>query len=146
MVSDALFSYRCTEEAGVILELPDGATLFQAQNARAFKDLASRHAKSWKKFVRTNRPKSASNGMLYLVTGCIKTEVWGIAVFDKPSTSEDYLHFTVYETVTDTAPPATSSRYGWKHSGSVSCKVRASELDSGNKDNQCIFLRGLELS
>ncbi|KIL61566.1 hypothetical protein M378DRAFT_13388 [Amanita muscaria Koide BX008] len=138
-----LTSYRCSGPAGAVLELPEGATLFEAQNGKAFKDLAARHAESWYKYTVVTRERSASNGSLCLVTGSVKSDVWGVAVFDRPSNSEDYLRFIVDEAPTHNSP---QSRYKWEQSGSVISNVGPSKPNSNKEEpDQCIFLRGLRI-
>ncbi|KIL64639.1 hypothetical protein M378DRAFT_78092, partial [Amanita muscaria Koide BX008] len=79
--------YKCLGPEGAILELPAGATLFEAKNSLSFKGLASRHAEKWYRYTIVTQGRDTPNGSLYLVTSCIKCTHWGIAVFDRPSAS-----------------------------------------------------------
>ncbi|KAM6499185.1 hypothetical protein JOM56_004693 [Amanita muscaria] len=138
--------YKCSGPEGAILEVPAGATLFEAKNKLSFKNLASRHAEKWYKYTIVTRGRDVPNGSLYLVTSCIKCTHWGIAVFDRPSASQDYLQFIENE-VLATTNRDLRSKYDWKGLGSFIAKVAIDIPDSTGDDgtNQCIFLRGYKI-
>ncbi|KIL70871.1 hypothetical protein M378DRAFT_66153 [Amanita muscaria Koide BX008] len=137
--------YKCSGPEGAILELPDGATLLEARDKLSFKELASRHAEKWYKYTIMNRHRDTPNGSLYLVTSCIKCTHWGIAVFDRPSASQDYLQFVDNEVLTITNQNL-HLRHHWSGSGAFITKVtRDSDIPDDDGPNQCIFLRGYKI-
>ncbi|KIL56465.1 hypothetical protein M378DRAFT_89246 [Amanita muscaria Koide BX008] len=132
------FRYTCSGPEGGVLELPLGATRFEAKNKATFKRLATRHAENWYRYTNLTKDRDAPNGSLYIVTSCIKCTDWGIAVFDRPSESQDYLRLETGR-----------SNYSWQGSGAYIAKV-APNLGSADSDaagipNQCIFLRGYKI-
>ena len=137
-------TYRCTGKPGAVLELPEGATLFEARNIRAFDNLAKSHAESWYRYAHGARPGLISNGSLYLVTGCIKSDVWGIAVFDESSIFAEPVRFRIEETVAEN----TASKYSWENTGTTACSIGPSDQSIGDPDepNQCVFLRGRKIT
>ncbi|KAM6499202.1 hypothetical protein JOM56_004710 [Amanita muscaria] len=139
--------YKCFGPEGAILELPAGATLFEAKNKLSFKALASRHAENWYRYTIVTRGRDVPNGSLYLVTSCIKCTDWGIAVFDRPSASQDYLQFIEHEF--QTTNRNLHSKYDWKGSGAFIAKVAMDSCIPDSRDddgsNQCIFLRGYKI-
>lgn len=135
-------SYRCTANEGAILELPVGARRIEARNSRMFRELAARHALNWYKYILTDRAIDARNGSLLIVSGYIKSRNWGIAVFDRTSASEDYLHFIADENSTGYQSP----NYRWSNSGPALARVGADSRDQDGEPNQCIFLRGYQIA
>ncbi|KIL62085.1 hypothetical protein M378DRAFT_56194, partial [Amanita muscaria Koide BX008] len=61
-------SYTCSGLEGGILELPLGATRFEAKNKASFKELAIRHAENWYRYTVLTRRRDAPNGSLCIVT------------------------------------------------------------------------------
>jgi hypothetical protein len=94
------------------------------------------------------RGRDAPNGSLYLVTSCIKCTHWGIAVFDRPSASQDYLQFVENEALA-TTDQNLCSKYDWKGSGAFIAKVAIDsdipDSRDGDNSNQCVFLRGYKI-
>ena len=74
------FTSSCSE--GSILHLPDGARREDLGNKQKFLDHAFKYGHSW--YEHANGPtfgRRISNGSLHLITGCDKSESWGIATF-----------------------------------------------------------------
>ena len=139
-VFDRYTTYNCLETEGAVLELPLGATRFEARNIRGFKRLASLCAENWYKYAIVDRGREISNGSLYLVTACVKCKHCGIAVFHSPPAPEDYIRFT-----SESTPRA---KYGWEGSASIIGKICPhAELANAteSEQNQCIFLRGFKI-
>lgn len=141
--SDSPPSYRCSGREGAVLELPKGATLYEAKNKYPFRDLAARHAYHWYKYMIINKSRDAPNGSLYVVTGCVKAKHWGIAVFDRPSAPQDYLQFIADDPGQNQDAQQT---FNWKRIGAVITKIGPNSQDVDTADdeepNQCLFLRG----
>lgn len=149
-INDSPVAYECSGPEGAVLELPKGAMLFEATNRCPFQDLAARHALNWYKYMFIDKARDANNGSLYLVTGCVKAKEWGIAVFDRPSSSQDYLRF-----VADASPHEhdDDASYSWEMMGAVIAKIVPNTDDDdddvitndGEEHNQCLFLRGYKI-
>ena len=93
------------------------------------------------------RARVVPNGSLYLITGCIKARSWGIAVFDRPSATEDYLHFISNEGSNNMQ--TSRLKCSWIKSGPALSKSGPSPKDmipgSDDQMNQCLFLRGYRI-
>ncbi|KAM6497435.1 hypothetical protein JOM56_007908 [Amanita muscaria] len=136
--------HTCFGPEGGVLELPLGATRFEAKDKLSFKELAIRHAENWYRYTVSTGCGDAPNGSLCIGTSCIKCTDWGIAVFDRPSNPQDYLRFTTNETgVTG------QSKYRWQGSGSYVAKVApnpgSADSNAAGSPNQCVFLRGYRI-
>ena len=123
--------------------MPEGATMFEAENINTFYDIAVRHAENWYEYMFANRSRDVPNGSLYLVTSCIKTGNWGIgALYGQPADT-DYLEFT-------SGDQYSRQPYRWKKSGPILTKVGPTSTDivaaDGEEPNQCIFLRGYKIT
>lgn len=70
------FKVKCDSSEGAILVLPEGGILFYTKDKNSYKKLAAQYAESWYKHIMAER--DAPNGALCLVTGCLKTNKWGI--------------------------------------------------------------------
>ena len=134
-----LSTYLCTGKPGAVLELPEGATLFEARNVRAFDNLAKSHAENWYRHAHSARPGLISNGSLYLVTGCIKSDVWGIAVFDESSNFAEPVRFRIEQAVAEN----TTSRYRWANTGTTACSIGPSDQSIGEEG---MLLRGRKIT
>ncbi|KAM6497425.1 hypothetical protein JOM56_007898 [Amanita muscaria] len=141
---DTDVKYTCSGPEGGVLELPSGATRFGAKDKLSFKELAIRHAENWYRYTVLTRRRDAPNGSLYIVTSCIKSTDWGIAVFDRPSNPQDYLRF-----ITNEENQTGQSKYRWKGSGAYKSKVApnpgSADSNAAGSPNQCVFLRGYKI-
>jgi len=127
--------YKCLESEGAVLELPLGATRFEARNTLGFKRLASLCAENWYRYAIFDRGREISNGSLYLVTACVKCKHCGIAVFHSPPAPEDYIKFNL-------------TKCEWDGSASFigkSCPHAELADATEREQNQCIFLRGFKI-
>ncbi|KAF8629748.1 hypothetical protein AX15_003289 [Amanita polypyramis BW_CC] len=152
-MDDTPDSYCCKTHEGAILVLPDGAVLCEAQNKLLFWDYAARHAEKLYKYMHLERGRDAPNGSLYIVTGCIKSESWGIATFDRPSQDNDYLQFITVDVPPGNLRrmPACGRRYYWKQANGAIARTGPSSKylvigDEVEMLNQCIFLRGYKVT
>ncbi|KIL57512.1 hypothetical protein M378DRAFT_87818 [Amanita muscaria Koide BX008] len=137
-------SYTCLGPNGAILELPVGATRFEAKDKLPLKRLAARDAEKWYRYTILNMGRDAQNGSLYLVTTCIKCTDWGIAVFERPS-APDCLRFIIDEGLAEQNHP----KYSWEGLGAFITRVTPNPNNLGSNDgnilNQCVFLRGYKI-
>ena len=107
-----------------------------------FQRHAAKHAEDWSKYMSDRR--TAPNGSLYLITGCIKSGSWGIRTISGNSTL-DYL-----ELIPSELPPDGSQgiRYRWQKSGNVLARMGPSSPDMSiptDEPNQTTFLRGYKI-
>ncbi|EDR05836.1 uncharacterized protein LACBIDRAFT_294783 [Laccaria bicolor S238N-H82] len=140
-------SFRCNGPEGSILVMPNGAYHEDLLNLHKFQRIAVKNAENWYKFTIGTCGRAIKNGELRLVTGCDKTNLWGIATYsDFPPGA-----------ITLAANTAQSPvEYTWDYEGRVEAKAgpRLEELldDAGNQEyprdtrNQCTFLRSFTVS
>ena len=136
-------TYKFLAAEGAVLQMPEGATLLEAENINVFYDIAVRHAENWYEYTIANRSRDVPNGSLYLVTGCIKTGNWGIGSRYGQPAETDYLEFTSGDQ--SSRPP-----YRWEKLGPIVTKVGPTATDiviaDGEERNQCVFLRGYKIT
>ena len=96
-----------------------------------------------------NRAMDTHSKSLCIITACIKCNEWAIALFDGPSTPENYLEFITDSTASDhhrSRPP-----FDWKKSGPILTKVSPITRNAivvnamDEEPNQCIFVRGYQI-
>ncbi len=118
-------------------------------NKRAIKEYAIANGADWYTYVnsRDYLAREASNGTLYLVTGCDKTDSWGLAAVGKPSHSRSVrLSFIA----AGMAGGVVRGAHTW--SSNFSADTRVHPLPSiqysypVDRENQCIFARGFTIS
>lgn len=135
--------FHCTGVEGAVLALPEGGTLFEAQNTGIFQEHAARHAESWYKYTTGYKGRKPANGSLYLITGCIKSRTWGIATFYRGPTPGNYLQF-----ISNDVPPGSASNaqatYRWQKSGRVIARIGPNS-EGTCELNQCVFLYGYKI-
>ncbi|PBK82571.1 hypothetical protein ARMGADRAFT_975532, partial [Armillaria gallica] len=87
--AEASFEFNTMKESAAILCLPNSAAKYEMLNKKAIKEYAIANGADWYTYVnsRDYLAREASNGTLYLVTGCDKTDSWGLAAVGKPSHS-----------------------------------------------------------
>ncbi|KAK0464128.1 hypothetical protein IW261DRAFT_1347340, partial [Armillaria novae-zelandiae] len=76
--AEVSFEFTTTKESAAILCLPNSATKYEMLNKKAIKDYAIAHGADRYTYVNgcDYLAQEASNGTLYLVTGCDKTDSW----------------------------------------------------------------------
>ncbi|KAJ7708866.1 hypothetical protein B0H17DRAFT_971465, partial [Mycena rosella] len=74
--------FNCEAPHGAVLVLPHGAQLEKLENLDNVRQYAAQNAESWYRYINGARGRGLGNGSLYLVTGCEKTQSWGMASFD----------------------------------------------------------------
>jgi hypothetical protein len=108
-------------------------------NIRPFAKLAARYGVEWYQYTMA-RAREISNGSLYLITSVTKCAHWGIAVFDRPCAPGQGLRFDKKRTFPF---GKSTSKYYWK--GSHAFPTKISNLNQGDAQNQCVFLRGYKI-
>jgi hypothetical protein len=140
-------SFKCNGPEGSILVMPNGAYHEDILNLHKFQRIATQNAEDWYRFAIGTCGRAIGNGELRLVTGCDKTDLWGIATYsDSPPGSITLVPNTVQSPV----------EYTWDYEGRVEAKAgpRLDEFldDAGNQEysrgtrNQCTFLRSFTVS
>ncbi|KAK0219556.1 hypothetical protein EDD85DRAFT_915594 [Armillaria nabsnona] len=147
--AEASFEFSTTKESAAILCLPNSATKYEMLNKRAIKEYAIANGADWYTYVnsRDYLAREASNGTIYLVTGCDKTDSWGLAAVGKPSHSRSVrLSFIAAGMIGGEVRAA----HTW--STNFSADTRVHPLPSiqysypVDHENQCIFARGFTIS
>ncbi|KIJ98157.1 hypothetical protein K443DRAFT_680954 [Laccaria amethystina LaAM-08-1] len=141
-------TFKCNGPEGSILVMPNGAYHEDLLNIQDFKVIASQNAEEWYRFAIGTCGRDIKNGQLRLVTGCDKTNSWGIAT-----------HSDLQAPVTLSLPANSRQapvEYAWDYEGRVEAKAGPKleeSLDSaGNQEypqnvqNQCTFLRSFILT
>ncbi|KAJ6512752.1 hypothetical protein C8R45DRAFT_326630 [Mycena sanguinolenta] len=134
------FIFSCQEPTGAVLTLPHGAYLEKLENLESMRRYAAKHAESWYKYVNGTRGRGLVNGNLYLVTGCEKSQSWGMASFHDVSLQDEFqLLFT------PTADADNGYRYRWQ---GIHCsrKQADSPLVDGTPLNQTTFIHAFAIS
>ncbi len=141
------FEFSCLREKGAILVLPDGGARYDALNLSQFRSYATRNAHASYQFANIVCGREATNGSLYLVTGCDKTCSWGAASFFNPA---DTRSFSLKFLVGGVAEGNIKLGYSWKSTSSADVRAYPDGgltyfVDS-LRPNQCVFLRGFGIS
>lgn len=128
--------------------MPNGAYHEDLLNFQDFKAVASQNAEEWYRFAIETCGRNIKNGQLRLVTGCDKTNSWGIATYS------DLQGPVAISLTANSTQPAVE--YTWDYEGRVQAKAGPKfeeSLDStGNREypqsvhNQCTFLRSFTLT
>ena len=127
--------------------MPNGAYHEDLLNLQKLQRVVSQNAENWYKFAIGSCGRAIRNGELRLVTGCDKTNLWGIATYaDVPPRFITLAAHTVQSPV----------EYTWDYEGRVEAKAgpRLDEFlgNAGNQEyprdtrNQCTFLRSFTVS
>ncbi|KAK0191800.1 hypothetical protein F5146DRAFT_613868 [Armillaria mellea] len=84
--AEGSFEFSTTTESAAILCLPNSATRHEVLKKRAIQEYAIANGADWYAYAnsRDYLAREASNGTLYLVTGCDKTDSWDLAAVGKP--------------------------------------------------------------
>ncbi|KAF9546375.1 hypothetical protein CPC08DRAFT_379004 [Agrocybe pediades] len=111
LAADLVFESSAAE--GAILTMPNGARSEDVIGTRRLRGYIAEHIESWYKFIVGVRDCDAENGDILLVTGCDKTDSWGVATFVKSSEAVK-LRFQ---------PVESSHSYKWEYSGSFDART-----------------------
>ncbi|KAF4611415.1 hypothetical protein D9613_004601 [Agrocybe pediades] len=141
--ADLVFESSAAE--GAILTMPRGARSEDVVGTYPLRGYVQEHIESWYKFIMSDWGCNVQNGDILLVTGCDKTDSWGVATFVKSS-----------EAVRLTFQPIHSAgqSYKWEYSGSFDARTGPcanlidADLGGGVVShqpllNQCVFVRTL---
>ncbi|KAJ7211416.1 hypothetical protein GGX14DRAFT_326569, partial [Mycena pura] len=71
----------CEGPNGAVLALPHGSHLEKLEEIEHARRYAARNAESWYRYVNETRGRGLTNGSLYLITGCEKSQSGGMASF-----------------------------------------------------------------
>ena len=125
--------------------MPDGADRVNVRNQWKFRETARRHAFSWYQHANVRFGRMASNGSLYLLTGCDKAISWGMASF---SCASEECDISLKFTAAQVAEVGAAYVYSWETY--VPATVRVGPYrDGGGQErlkNQSVFLRGFKIS
>ncbi|KAG9225991.1 hypothetical protein CCMSSC00406_0009088 [Pleurotus cornucopiae] len=157
----AAMEYTWSSTEGAVLHLPDGASRINIHAKQThFQQQAAKHAEAWYRFAVTEG-FNISNGSLYLITGCDKTNSWMVGAFSSSSTTSG-LQVKLRIGV---AQGQASYNYSWTRHIPVTHRTgpliddttavcdlvdleRDDELfavDAPRGNNQCAFIRGTKI-
>ncbi|KAE9385615.1 hypothetical protein BT96DRAFT_840509 [Gymnopus androsaceus JB14] len=134
-------SFGSRSSRGALLVLPEGATRRDHLNLSAFHSYATQYAKSWYAYINGPLGRQATNGSLYLVTGCDKARAWGVASFSGARPGDVLLEFVP---VPSRVPDSTHPDYYFRLTNSASASS-GSDCRFGNQSG-CVFLRGFKIA
>ena len=138
-------TFKCNESEGSILVMPNGAYHEDLLNLEKFLSVKSKDIEEWYRFAIGACGRRIKNGQLRLVTGCDKTNSWGIATYS------DLRGPTTLSLAADRLQPLVE--YTWNYEGRVRANLKAGpkfeeSLDAAGREeypqdtrNQCTFLR-----
>ncbi|KAF9545574.1 hypothetical protein CPC08DRAFT_675696, partial [Agrocybe pediades] len=144
--ADLVFESSAAE--GAILTMPNGARSEDLVGTLHLREYVLENIESWYKLIMCDFGCDVENGDILVVTGCDKTDSWGIATFVKSS-----------EAVKLTFQAVPSSRsYKWEYFGSFDARtgpnlkvIQGLQSSTSGTDvassepllNQCVFVRTL---
>ncbi|KAJ7579024.1 hypothetical protein C8J56DRAFT_334850 [Mycena floridula] len=129
------FEFKSSSTSGGTLVLPDGASRIEYRNHSRLEEYITRNIHLW--FEHVNGPRGRDTRNLCLVTGCDKSKSWGAASFSTfDSTKEISLKFVA-------ASLGAGFSYTWNTVSPAAVRVSAAP---GQFENQCVFLRGFNLT
>ncbi|KAJ7476179.1 hypothetical protein FB451DRAFT_1246084, partial [Mycena latifolia] len=135
------FIFNCEVPQGAVLALPHGAHLEKLENLENIRKYAAQNAESWYKYINGPRGRGLPNGSLYLITGCEKSQSWGMTSFNH-----------VREEFQITYKPAAGANspcsYRWRGIHARKNPARSKKYNSPpeGSPNQTTFIHGLSIS
>ena len=138
-------TFECNESEGSILVMLNGAYHEDLLSLEKFLNVKSKEVEEWYRFTINTCGRRIKNGQLRLVTGCDKTNSWGIATYS------DLRGPATLSLAADSTQPLVE--YTWNYEGRVRANLKAGpkfeeSLDSAGREeypgdarNQCTFLR-----
>ena len=140
---NAGYCLSSSSSEGAILTLPEGAASLDLYNIAGFRQYAMKNAIAWYQFVNIALGREASNGSLYLVSGCDKSTTWGVASISCASGTDALsLKFAAVQLVEASA----TREYSWETYCPATVRVGPKVYgDVEHPHNQCVFLRGFKI-
>ncbi|TFK38870.1 hypothetical protein BDQ12DRAFT_83332 [Crucibulum laeve] len=141
-------AFTCADKnEGALLSLPEGALREDLKNEGHLAEYISTNAECWYAYARNIAGRAIDRNSLYLVTGCMKSESWGIATYSSClSEGNNVLKF-------GKSPLSRGPRYIWKQSNGATARSGPSpdsDMEVGHSgdplQNQCLFLRGFKIA
>ncbi|KAJ6461300.1 hypothetical protein DFH09DRAFT_583678 [Mycena vulgaris] len=134
------FLFNCHGPDGALLALPHGSHLEKLENLEAMRRYAAKHAESWYKYINAPAPEGRGrrlvNGFLYLITGCEKSQSWGMASFQNVAVEREF------KVSFKPQPPADD--YRWRRG--TPARTKRSIQGVQNSTNHTLFLHGFSIS
>jgi hypothetical protein len=86
------FIFKCSGPDGALLALPHGSHLEKLENLESMRRYAAKNAENWYKYINApeGRGRGLTNGFLYLITGCEKSQSWGMASFQNVAAEREF--------------------------------------------------------
>ncbi|KAF9069896.1 hypothetical protein BDP27DRAFT_1179781, partial [Rhodocollybia butyracea] len=119
---------------------PEGGSKIDHHKYNKIFNYAAKCARTWYSHVNGPLARGASNGALYLVTGCDKARAWGVASFT--DANPDYVSLTF-------APRMSRNPLGAPEYYFSTCSSAWASSSSDNvfgNQSGCVFLRGFRIA
>ncbi|KAJ7136669.1 hypothetical protein C8R44DRAFT_361021 [Mycena epipterygia] len=137
------FRFNCVGPSGTVLALPHGSHFEKLKNLDSLRRYAAEHADNWYRYINGVRGRELENGSLYLITGCEKSQSWGIASFQHVA-DEFSLAF---ELTTDGDDAAPVLQHCWQRGTPAFTKNSAPMRSNGIRPrNQTTFIQGFKIA
>ncbi|KAJ7107097.1 hypothetical protein C8R44DRAFT_744959 [Mycena epipterygia] len=137
------FRFNCVGPSGAVLALPHGSHFEKLKNLDSLRRYAAEHADNWYRYINGDRGRELENGSLYLITGCEKSQSWGIASFQHVA-DEFSLAF---ELTTDGDDAAPLLQHCWQRGTPAFTKNSAPMPSNGIRPrNQTTFIQGFKIA
>jgi hypothetical protein len=120
-----------------MVRLPTGAASIDLLDKAKIRRLAIRCGASWYKYANVDKGREASNGSLYVVTGCDKANAFQLASWSEGEVS---LTFTA------TKMGGGGVSYSYSDETYNPATIRVGPRTLSQEQNQCIFLRGFKIA
>ncbi|KAJ7107136.1 hypothetical protein C8R44DRAFT_324625 [Mycena epipterygia] len=137
------FRFNCVGPSGAVLALPHGSHFEKLKNLDSLRRYAAEHADNWYRYINGVRGRELENGSLYLITGCEKSQSWGIASFQHVA-DEFSLAF---ELTTDGDDAAPLLQHCWQR-GTPAFTKNSGPMPSNRirPRNQTTFIQGFKIA
>ncbi|KAJ7211414.1 hypothetical protein GGX14DRAFT_450181, partial [Mycena pura] len=136
------FLFSCEGPNGAVLALPHGSHLEKLEEIEHARRYAARNAESWYRYVNETRGRGLTNGSLYLITGCEKSESGGMASFQNV---DAWNNFQI--SFTPTAGPDAGYKYRFNRRTFTHTKhFWAPAQGDAHPLNHTIFIHGFSIS
>lgn len=137
------FEFRCHSPHGAVLALTSSVDLLEVVHQTELRDCIVKHAELLYRHAESIR-RIGHDESLYIVTGCLKSDSWGLAAYKAPMELPENLLQLVH-IGWDRALQKPNPLYAWTKRGTSEAKCGESSQAERVKD-QCLFMRGFKLA
>lgn len=137
------FEFKCDSKQGAVLACPTVADLVELDSTRPLHDFLIKNAGILYQRANALRPLGKEES-LYVVTGCIKSDAWGLAAYQGGRAGEALRLSKIDDGSSNEIP-----NYRWTEGGKAEARFgRNSAMDAGSYKgkNQSLFLTGFKVA